>query len=560
MFTAMYQPVIYSATTVTAWEDTTPSTEFETLLNQLSQGIDVNAIKFRLQDDLNLTVESFTRLMTIAAKAKTFETDPRNDAVKDDEWREVYSILAQARKIKLFATWREEESAANIQLDPKTFWVSLRQAQEGEWPPILSAQLPLIDPATLKLKDLPESIAGERAITLWQARQTRLEQIPKDMADERQKNGFDAMLKSALGHPNPGNSLQFDLIKLKTDLSNPDPAVVAGATTKITDDLRLTVDSFMRLLAIKAKNDDPDPQKKPTAAEWAELFALLTAARKVKHEVPIWIAEEQNPLSGVVYWTALKAKLPRWQSSRDIRQFWQQALRNRSQSATIDPDLIGPYDLKNPAPGDPAFDLWKAREGEISTQLAQFAAEPQVLAGLDTTFQSILGISVAQFLVIAADQEKGNVISDRLAQLSLEVAEFNYLLRIAKLASQAQPILDLEWENVNSILVQVWKRRQSAQWREEEKTRNILLSSDFFQIPTPVPIQFPPKRTNGCRYLEIAKSCVSRLAGQAAIPIGPGADGYPGARGSSKCCRRSDPADVARCPDPGHYSPRRFGS
>ncbi|MGH9954747.1 MAG: neuraminidase-like domain-containing protein, partial [Nitrososphaeraceae archaeon] len=159
----------------------------------------------------------------------------------------------------------------------------------------------------------------------------------------------------------------------------------------------------------------------------------------------------------------------------------------------IDPDLIGPGDLKNPSPGDPAFDLWKAREVEIATRLAKLSAEPKTLPGLDSSFQSILGISVTQFLAIAADQEKGNVISDRLAQLSLEIAEFSYLLRIARLADQAQPIPDLEWENVYSILLQVRKRRLSAQWREEEKAQNILLTSDFFQIPLPAPIQFSPK-------------------------------------------------------------------
>lgn len=494
MLTAMYQPVTYGTTSVITWANTTPSNEFETLRNQLTQGIDVNATKFKLQEDLNMTVEDFTRLMAIAAKAQAWENDTRSEKVNDDEWREVHSILVQAQKIKLFATWRKEESDAGIQLDPQTFWISLRQPQEGEWTPSLPAQLlPLIDPATLKLKDLPEPIVGERAIAFWQARQTRLEQIPKDLAAERQTNGFDAMLKLAIGHPDPGNPLQHDLTTLKTELSNPDPAVIASATTKIINDLHLTLDSFKRLLAIKAKHDDPDPAKKPTAAEWAELYAILTPARKIKHEFPVWINEEENPLTGVFYWNALKAKLPRWRSSGEARQLWQQALRNHSQSAIIDPDLIGPGDLKKAAPGDPAFDLWKAREGEISTQLAQLAAAPKTLVGLDTIFQSILGISVAQFLAIAADQEKGNAVSDRLAQLSLEVAEFNYLLRVARLANQTQPILDLEWENVYSILVQVWKRQQSAQWREAEKTQNILLSSDFFQIPSPTPIQVPSK-------------------------------------------------------------------
>jgi Tc toxin complex TcA C-terminal TcB-binding domain len=494
MFAAMYQPVTYGAISMTAWASTTPSTEFENLRSQLTQGIDVKAIKFRLLDDLHLPVDHFTHLMEIEAKAKLWDNDRRSKKVKNEEWQEVYSILVQAQKSKLFAAWRKEETAAGIQLTPQDFWISLRQPVEGEWPPTLSTSIPLIDPTVLKLKDLPEDVVGERAIAFWQARQTRLEQIPKDLATERQTNSFDTMLRLALGNPNPGNPLQHDLVVLKSELSNPDPIVVASATTKITNDFHLTVDNFKRLLVIKAKNDDLDPQKKPTVAEWAELYAILTPARKIKHEFPIWVAEERNAVTGVFYWSALKAKLPRWRSTGDVRPLWQQALRNHNQPATIDPDLIGPSDLKNPIPGNPAFDIWKAREVEIAAQLAQLVAAPKTLAGLDTNLQSILGISVVQFLKIADDQDKGNLISDRLVQLSLETAEFNYLLRLTKLANQAQPILDLEWESVYSILIQVWKRRQSAQWRSVEKAQAILLSSYFFQIPTPEPLQFPPKK------------------------------------------------------------------
>lgn len=490
----MSKPVPYSAiggaVSVTAWASTSLAT-LETLRNQLDRGIDVAQVKFCLQDDYNLTAESFTRLMAIAAKAQAWDSDDRNEKVKDEEWREVYSILVQAQKVKLFAAWRTEESGAGIELDPQNFWIALSQPQEGEWPPIPSTKtpIPIIDPAAIKLKDLPDPIVGERAIAFWQARQTDLEQIPKDLATERQNNGFDAMLKLALGNPLP-----HDLDALKNELNN--PATVDSATQKITDTLYLTVDSFKRLLVIKAKNDDTDLKKKPNATEWAELYAILTPARKINRYFPDWIAEEQNAATGVVYWNALKAKLPLWRATGETRQLWQQVLRDRGQPAIIDPDLIGPGDLKKSVAGDPAFDLWNARKGDIDTKLTQLAAVPTTLAGLDTNFQGILGISVTQFLAIATDQEKGNVISDRLAQLSLEVAEFNYLLRIAKLAKQNQTILtilDLEWENVYSILVQVWKRQQYNRWHKEEKAQNILLSSDFFQIPDLLPLQVPPK-------------------------------------------------------------------
>ena len=61
---------------------------------------------------------------------------------------------------------------------------------------------------------------------------------------------------------------------------------------------------------IKAANDQADPAKKPTAADFAEGYTILAPARKVKHEYPLWVQEEKT--AGLVYWKALKAKLPRW--------------------------------------------------------------------------------------------------------------------------------------------------------------------------------------------------------------------------------------------------------
>ena len=47
-------------------------------------------------------------------------------------------------------------------------------------------------------------------------------------------------------------------------------------------------------MEIKAANDQTDPAKKPTAAEWAEVFAILTPARKIKHEYPAWVLQESD--------------------------------------------------------------------------------------------------------------------------------------------------------------------------------------------------------------------------------------------------------------------------
>lgn len=237
--------------------------------------------------------------MAIRNKDQLSISDIRNEPVSDEEWREVYSILTQAQKIQKFAEWRIEEQAASIRLGTEDFWISLREPQEGDWPPI--AAQPLIDPAIVKLTDLPEWKTNEKAIDLWKTRSARLEQIPIDLKTERESNpapilGFDAMLRLALGHPSPGNALEYDLNVLKNNLSSSDENDRLNATEQIENDLHLTVDNFKRLMTIKAKNDqtDADAAKKPTVAEWAEVYTILTPARKVKHEYPLWKAAEQN--------------------------------------------------------------------------------------------------------------------------------------------------------------------------------------------------------------------------------------------------------------------------
>ncbi|OWY64947.1 hypothetical protein B7486_44575 [cyanobacterium TDX16] len=497
MFGRMYQPVIYGANSIVPWGNTTQPSDFETLYDKLVQGTEVEETKLRIRADLNLSVESFTRLMAIYAKDKAWQSNSRNEKVTDEEWREVYSILLQAQKVKFFAIWRDDEQQNGIRFGLEEFWLSLRQPQEGDWPPVISPQNPppLIDPDILKLTDLPEPTAGEKAIALWQARRKRLdEDIPKELDNKRKTQNFDAMLQWAIGYPNSGDRLQHDLTVLKNDLNSLDANIVKEASRKIEDDLHLTVEGFKRLMLIKEKNDASvsDPEKEPTAAEWDELYAILTPARKIKHEYTSWRGEEQqNP--PLVYYTALKAKLSRWRASLEARQQWQQALRTRSHTPVIDPDLIRESDLQNPVQGNLVFNVWKKRQGEINTELVQLEAAPKNLVGFDTLLERIINVTKDQFLAIAEAREKGNLIGDRLTQLTLEVGEFNYLLRIRQLLDRGQPVLDSEWENVYAILVQVWKRRNFARWQEEEKVEKILLSPDFFQILPPEPIQFPPQ-------------------------------------------------------------------
>jgi hypothetical protein len=64
-------------------------------------------------------------------------------------------------------------------------------------------------------------------------------------------------------------------------------------------------------------------------------------------------------------------------------------------------------------------------------------------------------------------------------------------MRIRGLAKATQPITDLEWETMYATLTQAMIQRKSAQLRDEEQGKGIILSPDLFKIPkaflTPLP-------------------------------------------------------------------------
>src|SRR5262249_54274099 len=64
-----------------------------------------------------------------------------------------------------------------VELGPDEFWIALRDAQPGDWPPQRANGQPFIDPDLLTPKDLPDSAIGQSARDLWAARQTEVAQL-----------------------------------------------------------------------------------------------------------------------------------------------------------------------------------------------------------------------------------------------------------------------------------------------------------------------------------------------------------------------------------------------
>jgi hypothetical protein len=466
------------------------ASDLEELLSKLVQGVDLDNTRNEIKK-LHLTIDSFTHLMAIRNKDKLAEKDLRNEIVNEEEWEEVYSILAQAQKVASFELWVIEEigdprnprkKGKGILLSPKLFWISQREPKEGSWPPVHSLNLPFIDPEALKLDELPEPTAGKRAIELWKIRRESLENIKKALETARE-NGTDEMLKLALGHPDPGNPLQYDLVKLNDDLKSTNQQVKQEAEKKITEDLHMTVEDFTVLLDVIARDGKDDPSKKPTAEEWIKVYTILTSARKEKHEFPKWLLEEHDMTTGVDYWNALKARLPRWRASSEARRDWQEALLIRSGEPIIDPDLIKQEDLKDFTKGTPASTLWNKRRiwvGQLWNIYANSGVQPAIL---EKNVKTAIGVDLSDLAALESESEQGMNIIPRLEQLSLTYGALSYLLRIHEILASGIQILDSEWWEACSILIQVVKRRKFAEWRLEEKKQNIILSSDYFNVP-----------------------------------------------------------------------------
>lgn len=618
----------------------------EPYFNKLNNGINPEVTQAEIEDDLHLTVDAFTRLMTVIHKDTAFQNSPKNPSVSDEEWRDVYSILADVQKQKLFPAWIAEEQPRHTLFSFKNFWLSVREPREGEWPPAFLTHQPLIDPDRIKAEDLPAARGGKTGVRLWQGRKAQLDGIGATLKDRSEgPDGFDAMLLEALGHPNAGDPLPYDveilqhnatnhidmeatrtaieedlhltvpdflqlmyvrakseqpelskkptsqewalafrmlttasklkrlysawrdeeqglplidpeLLKIEdlpdgeigqaardlwttrkdsldsmvatlksmthgptglttilqqvfgqplpqdfetlgTALTGTDDHQRADAVKVVTGELYLTVEDFTHLMTVKAKDDQPDPGIKPTPDELAELCPILTTAHKQRTWYEQWAGEESTARLTSQYWRALKATLPRWRASQARRSDWRQALRRRGH-VLVDPDLIDDTDVNRRIAGKPADDRRIERQEQLSKQVfllttSRAASTAGDLTWFNQQIQSTIGVPASVLEALNRDYEDGVDIVARLEQLNLTYDAFLYLIKVGKLLTAGEPVLNTEWLDVYAILVNVWKQRESAEWQFEEQQAGFILSPDYFKIPDPPPFdEFPP--------------------------------------------------------------------
>lgn len=470
---------------------------FEDLLARLDQG-DEDVIS-EIESTLYLTEDSFRRMMGIWAKYKAHAAIDRLPKVDESEWRELASILVQARKRQLFPAWLQEEAEYKPFFNSKNFWLTIHEPRIAEWPPIV--ETPWIDPEHTNLNDLPEEMFGKSARSIWNRRSEQLEDLHRSLRTLREAGNIQGMLDSAFATP-AGDPIP-DLNQLENALNDLDEQNQSDAREQIRNRLSLEEDDFRSLLDIRRRYNLATNQATannynlPHEKEWDEVYLMLTNAAKELQLLEVWRDEEATEVPA--YWRALKATLPRWRATIGDRALWQRTLERRSLPPRIDPDVIGADNiitgwLPPNYPTAPAFRIWMERRTELNTfqeELKRYREDfPNAKEGFEALTTRILNRKPEFLEVLEKQNTNGIAFQPRLGQHLLGLPEYSHLLQMWKLIQTGNDPLPEQWERTYAILVLVYKRYLFDTWQTEEQQRNILLSPRLFKLGEEIPSAF----------------------------------------------------------------------
>ena len=174
-----------------------------------------------------------------------------------------------------------------------------------------------------------------------------------------------------------------------------------------------------------------------------------------------------------------------------LRTLWKEQDHPIGQAADtlpiIDPDLVRQEDLipSTSSKPNPAFNLWQARSTWVRDLLLRLTNDRRTGESVMDRLERLVGTTklapMAELLALDAQRQQGKDIEPELKNKRLSVGAFSYLMRAHKLAA-AGTLLDAEWSDVYSILVQVEKLHKYNDWRIEEA--NLTLSPDYFVLPS----------------------------------------------------------------------------
>jgi Tc toxin complex TcA C-terminal TcB-binding domain len=141
----------------------------------------------------------------------------------------------------------------------------------------------------------------------------------------------------------------------------------------------------------------------------------------------------------------------------------------------LDPDVVDRSNLRRARAGDRVYDLWKARKDWLDEKFAE--AESQRPQGLSHVIRSFIGD--LDFAALERQDADGVDITPTLNPLHLDLPAFRFLAKCRRLDA-AGALLATEWHDVVNIVVEVEKKRQYQQWREEEA--GLAITPQFFRL------------------------------------------------------------------------------
>ncbi len=248
----------------------------------------------------------------------------------------------------------------------------------------------------------------------------------------------------------------------------------------VADRLGIEPQHLEELFLDAGRPRDRTATSKITEAHLEELFGLADTTRDALAQQP-------------------EARLAAWRREH-LRVLWREqdeaGVGADEPLPIIDPDLVGPADFVGLRAGQPVLELWQARRDWVDETLAELDAQRQatttILAGLDAVLFSTLELDLETWTTLVEATEQGESIGDQLAEHGLTLAELSALRRVRSLAEAESTVLVAEWDDFDSILTQVLKRRRFEEWRQEEHDAGVVLGPDQFRLPEPPALRFPP--------------------------------------------------------------------
>jgi hypothetical protein len=154
----------------------------------------------------------------------------------------------------------------------------------------------------------------------------------------------------------------------------------------------------------------------------------------------------------------------------------------------VDPDLLIAGDFRHSSEA-PYTTLYLSRQKQVASWSQKAWGPP--LAAFNGMLRTALGGKELSDLKMLAQQSQGGTdIAPQLESMRLSVAAFTYILRLGALVEAGQLLLDSEWSDLDSLLIQVQKLRNVPVWRREEREAQLSLSPTSFNYPSALPSLF----------------------------------------------------------------------